>query len=467
MEYLQHCLLVQGGGIQPKVLECKVIGDFGEKKSNGGTQWYQQDRVYEMGDVSMCLPSQLPGGSYNYIECKEYDVVAMRGRDPENPSDRKPRNPNLEQILEIREDGCTNTLTTVQKDNMVLETVGYLGDKRRQSTAVYSEEGVANTLSTAHGSGNGYILVKQATKEGTIKCDIGGVVDLNYPDSQTRRGRVQGNGQISPTLTTENIPSVLEPWIWEIDGVTYLIRIRKLTPRECWRLMSFSDEDFEKAKFRNEKLYLEGGERKCNAKLRVVNESQRHENMETYVSCTIKDIQDMEILKTINWKSAEMLDEEKKVNVSIVTEKSEKTERSECAISTTKCITFMGMHFTLTEEKDRHLTVIIAQVKKDKQNTEKCMKIITESNLSQTKLYTILTLFAQIIELKIFTSTTVQVNIRGCIAITENCENNILMQISNLEMENISELSSNTAMYKQAGNSIVTEVLCRIFEQMF
>lgn len=163
-----------GGGIQPKVLECKIIGGFGEKKSNGGTQWYQQDRVYEMGDVSMCLPSQLPGGSYNYIECKEYDIAAMRGRDPENPSDRKSGNQNLEQTLEIREDGCTNTLTAVQKDNMVLETVGYLGDKRRQSTAVYSEEGVANTLSTAHGSGNGYILVKQATKEGTIKCDIGG-----------------------------------------------------------------------------------------------------------------------------------------------------------------------------------------------------------------------------------------------------------------------------------------------------
>ena len=102
------------------------------------------------------------------------EIVAMRGRDPENLSDRTPGNPNLEQTLEKRNDGCTNTITTVQKDNMVLETVGYLGDKRIQSTAVYSEEGVANTLSTAHGSGNGYILVKQATKEGSIKCDIGG-----------------------------------------------------------------------------------------------------------------------------------------------------------------------------------------------------------------------------------------------------------------------------------------------------
>ena len=72
---------------------------------------------------------------------------------------------------------------------------------------------------------------------------------------------MQGNGQICPTLTTENTPSVLEPWIWEIDGVTYLIRICKLTPRECWRLMSFTDEDFEKAQAVNSncQLYKQAG----------------------------------------------------------------------------------------------------------------------------------------------------------------------------------------------------------------
>lgn len=68
-------------------------------------------------------------------------------------------------------------------------------------------------------------------------------------------------GEICPTLTTENIPSVLEPWIWEIDGELYLIRIRKLTPKECWRLMGFSDEDFEKAEKvnSNTQLYKQAG----------------------------------------------------------------------------------------------------------------------------------------------------------------------------------------------------------------
>ena len=39
----------------------------------------------------------------------------------------------------------------------------------------------------------------------------------------------------------------LSRWVWEIDGEKYLIRLRRLTPRESWRLMGFTDEDFEKA----------------------------------------------------------------------------------------------------------------------------------------------------------------------------------------------------------------------------
>lgn len=146
----------------------------------------------------------------------------MRGRNPENPSDRR-KGIELEQRLEVREDDCVGTITTVQKDNMV--------------------------------------LIRQATREGFIPCEVGGVCDLNYPDSKTRRGRAQDNGQICPTLTTENIPSVLEEWTWEIDGEVYLIRIRKLTPRECWRLMGFTDEDFNKAQSvnSNTQLYKQAG----------------------------------------------------------------------------------------------------------------------------------------------------------------------------------------------------------------
>ena len=87
------------------------------------------------------------------------------------------------------------------------------------------------------------IKIKQATKTGWIECEMGGVADLSYPTSKTRRGRVQGNGQIAPTITAETtgICRIEENDMTDKDGYTY--RIRKLTPWECWRLMDIAGPD--------------------------------------------------------------------------------------------------------------------------------------------------------------------------------------------------------------------------------
>lgn len=81
------------------------------------------------------------------------------------------------------------------------------------------------------------IGIKQATKKGYIECELPGCADLSFPNSQYRRGRVQGNGQIVPTLTAAE------------GGIRYIesiYRIRKLTPRECFKLMGFTFEDWDK-----------------------------------------------------------------------------------------------------------------------------------------------------------------------------------------------------------------------------
>ena len=53
----------------------------------------------------------------------QYYIVASRGRNPDNPSDRRKGIP-LVQRLEINLDGICNCLTRVSKDNMVLEIYG-------------------------------------------------------------------------------------------------------------------------------------------------------------------------------------------------------------------------------------------------------------------------------------------------------------------------------------------------------
>lgn len=44
-----------------------LVGGFGEMTSNGGKQYFQQDRVYASNTIAMCHPANIPGGSYRYL----------------------------------------------------------------------------------------------------------------------------------------------------------------------------------------------------------------------------------------------------------------------------------------------------------------------------------------------------------------------------------------------------------------
>ena len=52
---------------------------------------------------------------------EEPKIAAMRGRNPDNPSERGKSNGNYQQRLEVNENGTSNTITSVQKDNLVIE----------------------------------------------------------------------------------------------------------------------------------------------------------------------------------------------------------------------------------------------------------------------------------------------------------------------------------------------------------
>ena len=95
------------------------------------------------------------------------------------------------------------------------------------------------------------IKVKDGTSKGYSECPIGGVVDLAIPNSKTRRGRVQDMGETVGTLDTGANHC-------KVEG---RYRIRKLTPRECFRLQGWTDEYFEKAQFVNSdsQLYKQAG----------------------------------------------------------------------------------------------------------------------------------------------------------------------------------------------------------------
>jgi DNA (cytosine-5)-methyltransferase 1 len=129
-----------------------------------------------------------------------------------------------------------------------INVVGNYNKSEHDASRVVTTDGLAPTVKENHGTVTG-IMIKQATKKGYVECCEGGLADLSFPNSKTRRGRVQNGGTICPTITTES----------EIYRMCY--RIRKLTPMECWRLMDFTDTDFQKAAtvVSNAQLYKQAG----------------------------------------------------------------------------------------------------------------------------------------------------------------------------------------------------------------
>ena len=153
-----------------------------------------------------------------------------------------------------------------------------------------------------------FVTVREATKQGYAIAQEGDTINMEQPNSKTRRGRV--GKQIAQTLTTSPQQGVVTKWSKNknvplssyidmamqsntelpcaIDEQNVVIRkdntvgtlttdgssskknnrvllsnlrIRKLTPLECWRLMGFDDDDFYKAEKinSNRQLYRQAG----------------------------------------------------------------------------------------------------------------------------------------------------------------------------------------------------------------
>ena len=92
--------------------------------------------------------------------------------------------------------------------------------------------------------------IREATKKGYDIARCGDSINLSFPESKTRRGRV--GKDLATTLET----SCNQGTAFAGCGL-----IRRLTPRECWRLQGFTDEMFDKARAVNSdnQLYRQAG----------------------------------------------------------------------------------------------------------------------------------------------------------------------------------------------------------------
>ena len=213
--------------LEPKVdekyylSEKAILGFIRHNKNHEakGTGFLWKPKTGE--DTANCLRANgalAPTGN-SIIE--EPVIAASRGRNPENPSDRTLGTPT-EQRLEINSQGIANTLTTAQKDNLVIEP--QIMQLPRGNNEGGLKGDLAPTITTSKYEYNNVLLEPEVTADG---------VYTNASD-EFQRPPLEG---LSRTLNSGN---------HDVDVLTNPpFRVRRLTPRECWRLMAFTDKEFD------------------------------------------------------------------------------------------------------------------------------------------------------------------------------------------------------------------------------
>lgn len=157
--------------------------------------------------------------------------------------------------LRFFKDNVVGTLRTIDScgDKRVIEQeeinpelVGGIGEKNfgnqyRQGNRVYSSDSIAMCLNAQPvGNSGGYSYLYAVKEEDVNPVRIGNIYGEQFGTGYA--GNVWNQESVSPTIMTAQGGN-RQPLV--VDNVKW--RIRKLTPKECWRLMGFSDEDCNRA----------------------------------------------------------------------------------------------------------------------------------------------------------------------------------------------------------------------------
>lgn len=160
------------------------------------------------------------------------------------------------------------TLTGQDRHGAGIELIGVIDPQGRKAKCVTPKGEVPTLRSQSHGNEpNVCIKVAEATKQGYSECRVGiDSVNLSVPGSKTRRGRV--GRDVANTLDTScnqgifvQVSEELTVYATWYEKYQCYIAIRRLTPKECFRLQGWTDDYFKKAEFVNSdsQLYKQAG----------------------------------------------------------------------------------------------------------------------------------------------------------------------------------------------------------------
>ena len=161
---------------------------------------HQAGAIWDKDAISPTLDTMQGGNRQPFIVTEEPFIVPSRGRNPENPSDRTVGAPT-EQRLEPNFSGCTNTLTSVQKDNYVCEPI--------VEKNLWTE--TQKKMITDDGDIKRYI-----NSDVVDKFEVGDCADISFPNGYNKANRVfKGYAPAINGTTTQSSFIVKEPIIYD------------------------------------------------------------------------------------------------------------------------------------------------------------------------------------------------------------------------------------------------------------
>jgi len=171
----------------------------------------------------------------------------------------------------IKGDVC-QTLQAAMSHGNTIPLILQVNNPKHSNNRVYLIEGISPTLNTMQGGNRQpFILIKNATKKGYLEGYPGDGVNLEQPNSETRRGRIQKD--VIGCLQTNDQRGV----------ITEDLRIRKLTPKECFRLMGFLNDKINLDGLSNTQRYkLSGNGWDINLVSKILKEMNLPDNFKTF-----------------------------------------------------------------------------------------------------------------------------------------------------------------------------------------
>jgi len=328
--------------------------------------------------------------------------------------------------------------------------------------------------------GREILFERESSSEDSNSRIVGGTITTRYSTSQWEGTYIEtyGNGTRATGKVKQLIGGSQGNRVYDPSGVAVTIasnagglgaktglyaggtRIRRLTPTECERLMSWSDfhtkwgvvtDELIRYNTSSNKLELcQSKIKKLGAKWKIVKENKKPTSV--IVSCTIKDGSETEARNYQNESTNEIR------HVNIVIERSERSEHWECATSITKYFASTATHFTSRRNVQNQVATDTSETETEKTHIDGSWKKVSEGNYDLMKSSITLTAINSIIES--LTSTFVHAkSMRVSIkSLPDLSTKESRWEVLSLEMDTIKEMSD-SARYKMCGNGVVSNVV--------